>query len=813
MLAALLASAGAALTGAARSLASLSRRGGLPEGLRRVRRAFKLPPWLIFLPTLGAVPLIGWASAEALIDAGAALFLTAMLLVDLAALTSRRAEPERRRGLVLPLFPLFPLVAAGINFLLVLALPGRAQLGLVFWLIIGGGVYFVVARRGQVVAQEGVITFGRDQRVEKQEATYRLLVPLGPGQARSYGLNVATAIARQLGGDVITLQVIPMPDPLAIEQGRRMAQERNTLFKWSNRLASETGVPITPITRISRSVSEGIVDTAIEEACDLIVIPWNEDRPPGGDEVGGVVDQVAAQAPCSVAVVAHRADPSPAGDDGTHGAGSTGRSDEGPKIVVPTAGGPHAPLAIGLALLLGQDWQADVESVYFVEPGASPAEIEAGEGRIRDTLARFRNSAQAMFRQTDAKPALDPGRVKSRVVEAESVLSGLVAAADGADLAFIGSSEEALIDRFIFGNLPLQVASQTQSPVIMVRQHRGLPRFWLSRVLRAAFAAVPTVDDAEKITVYKQVRRDARPSSDFFIMMGLSAILATLGLLQDSPAVIIGSMLVAPLFSPILAISLGVVQGDLRLLRVALEAALKGIALAVGLAVVVSLVSPLAAVTHEISVRTQPNLFDLAVALAAGAAGAYAIARKEVSAALPGVAIAVALVPPLGVVGFGLATGNFNLAGGSALLVLTNLIAIGFMGSIVLLLLGFQPGRGPARRVNLRRGLIVSLLLLLLIAVPLAAVFTAAVRRSRLQHQLQDVLAAQFEAMPDARLEDFTYTNSAGVLEVQVTVWSSGGLTDAQIQAVVGALKETFGRPVILNIDAIQVNQHQSASP
>ncbi|MFP3854696.1 MAG: hypothetical protein ACLFWD_10440 [Anaerolineales bacterium] len=89
-----------------------------------------------------------------------------------------------------------------------------------------------------------------------------------------------------------------------------------------------------------------------------------------------------------------------------------------------------------------------------------------------------------------------------------------------------------------------------------------MPRFWLNRLWTAAFKAIPTLSDAEKIDVYKQVRRGAWPKADFFIMMSVASFIATIGLLQGSAAVIIGSMLVAPLFTPILAISLDIAFND-----------------------------------------------------------------------------------------------------------------------------------------------------------------------------------------------------------------------------------------------------------
>jgi len=103
-----------------------------------------------------------------------------------------------------------------------------------------------------------------------------------------------------------------------------------------------------------------------------------------------------------------------------------------------------------------------------------------------------------------------------------------------------------------------------------------LPHFWLRRVWDGFFRSLPKLTRREQAKVYRGVYQGAQPDTDYFVMMGLAAMIATYGLLQGSTAVIIGAMLVAPLFTPILAISLAIVRGDIRLLKIAVESALKG---------------------------------------------------------------------------------------------------------------------------------------------------------------------------------------------------------------------------------------------
>jgi uncharacterized hydrophobic protein (TIGR00271 family) len=587
-------------------------------------------------------------------------------------------------------------------------------------------------------------------------------------------------------------------------------------------MASSSGVPTFPITRLARSVPEGILDTADEERCDLILMSWPIRSARQDVRMGRVLDPVVRQAPCDVAVVAIHPDRLTNGEGPLIAPQEEGKvegvaEEKSPlqmsRILVPTAGGPHAPLATRLALLLARQYGATTETVYVASPEASQEELATGQVYIDQTLTAMRAQMKDLAETIEGFEEVEDIPIESRVVTADSVVDGIAQAGAESDLVFVGASDESLIDQVLFGTLPEQVAWACPSPVVMVKRFRGLRRFWLQRVWNALFGALPTLSRQEQMTVYRQIRRDARPDVDFFIMMGLSAIIATYGLLQDSTAVIIGAMLVAPLFTPILAFSLAIVQGDIRLLRLAVESALKGIALAIGLAVFLTALSPLRVVTHEIASRTHPNLFDLAVALASGAAGAYAVARKDVAASLPGVAIAAALVPPLGVVGVGLALGDPGIAGGGGLLFITNLIAITLAGSVTLLLLGFRPTARAEREVHLRYGLVVSIALLAVIAIPLGVVFVDSVQESHLRRTIDHVLHLQLEQATGLEVVDFTFDDRGDQLQVSATVYARSPVTERLVEVARDQLSQALNRPVSLHLMSISVEDLEAGGP
>jgi uncharacterized hydrophobic protein (TIGR00271 family) len=207
---------------------------------------------------------------------------------------------------------------------------------------------------------------------------------------------------------------------------------------------------------------------------------------------------------------------------------------------------------------------------------------------------------------------------------------------------------------------------------------------WLDRV----FHWLPNLERDERRLLFENFEAGARWNVDFVVMMGLSTALASLGLLNNSTAAVIGAMLVAPLMSPLLGGGFALVQGNVVLFRGCMQAMAYGVLVSLCVSYLLGLVSPTYEPTLEVEQRGQVNLLDLGIALVSGMAAAYAQGRPALAATLSGVAIATALVPPLAVVGIAAASGAPVLSGYAAVLFLTNMVAIVLGAAIVFRLLG-----------------------------------------------------------------------------------------------------------------------------
>ena len=232
-------------------------------------------------------------------------------------------------------------------------------------------------------------------------------------------------------------------------------------------------------------------------------------------------------------------------------------------------------------------------------------------------------------------------------------------------------------------------------------------------------------------------RSDAVPKlSRFWVLLPLSAVIATAGVIGDSTATVIGAMIVAPLMTPILGMVLAMATADARQFVRSAALVVAGAALVIAIGWVFGHLSPVEVVAQnnsQVASRVHPRIIDLVAALATGAVGAFALCRSDVSDTLPGVAIAISLVPPLAVVGLTLEAGAMDQSWGAMLLFLTNVGAILLSGLIVMAI--FRAGRAADEEDKARGhswgrrgGVAAVVVFVVLLSIPLG---TATVQLSR----------------------------------------------------------------------------------
>lgn len=226
--------------------------------------------------------------------------------------------------------------------------------------------------------------------------------------------------------------------------------------------------------------------------------------------------------------------------------------------------------------------------------------------------------------------------------------------------------------------------------------------------------------ESSSLNAYEKISESAALNSDFVVLLVGSALVATFGLLQGSTAVIIGAMIIAPLMMPILGFALGTIWGDFKLISRSLLTLLIGVLFAVSLSAFISYLVPGSEYNREILARTGPNLFDVFIALASGFVGAYAYISPMISSSISGVAIAVALMPPLCSIGITLGNKDLDLALGATLLFLINIVGIALAASFVFWRQKIHPATDTQKEVKSRaiKQIVFSAFFLLALSVP-----------------------------------------------------------------------------------------------
>lgn len=596
---------------------------------------------------------------------------------------------------------------------------------------------------------------------------WRVLVLLSLGEALGQVWQLGVALTRANQGQLLTAVLVTETDSATLIKAREVVA--------AVREATEDDEVVYPFIIQVVTYEKGVVELVEELDVDLLLAH--------GD---GPVHYNLNKAPCAIGLLR--------GERETEHTAESSLS----RILVPTSGGPHT--VYGLSLLLSLAPDVAITALWVSTNYLGENATALGRSRLRQTLNFI-----------DAND-----RIQSKFITADTVIDGVVEEGrDDYDLIILGASNESSIDRVLFGNIPGAIVHQCGKPVLIFRQPQSRVSQLLGQLAWHVQTLIPRMNLSDRTEAYVRIRRSARPNTDFFILIALSAMIASLGLIISSPAVVIGAMLVAPLMSPIVGTGLAVVLGDARFLRLALGAVARGVGLAILVGMVAGLLYLGEPLTPELMARTQPSLLDLGIALFSGMAGGYALSRSAAAGALPGVAIAAALVPPLATVGIALTTGYFRESFGAFLLFVTNFVAISSATALVFIVLGFRPTEAQKERQAIKsRSVRVALILLVIVALLLLATTFRLAQESAAEAHIRDVVRKSVTDVINARLVDETITeDEEGRLQMELTVRSTRTIPHGRVIDLQDEIGTILQREVGLILTVILVTELDPVVP
>jgi len=419
---------------------SMGRNRDLPDLFGQIHPQRHTPHWAVLFSGVLVILMAVLLPIEDVASAADIMFMLLFMMVNVSVVILRRRQPDAARPFEVPLMPLLPVLGIASQLVLsvyLFTLSPVAWYATLTWIGLGTLFYVTYARRAAPMPEPVRVIHEEIVAVTR----YSVLVPVANhSQARLLGI-LGSAVAKDRGGEVFALHVVRVPRQLGITDGRFFLKQGKPILETVIEEARQRDVPVHTMIRLGRTVASAILETARERRADLMMLSW-----PGYTETpeaafGSVIDLVAKNPPCDLAVVRFR-------------------KRELPRcILVATAGGPHAALAIELAISQARQFEAETGeeatvTLLYVLPEEADEFASAWAKRLLADVASHYDYPLAQ-----------------RVVRAPDVVTGILQEAETCNLLMIGATGGRLFEQRLFGSIPERVARGTTRTVIMTKRY------------------------------------------------------------------------------------------------------------------------------------------------------------------------------------------------------------------------------------------------------------------------------------------------------------------------------------------------------
>ncbi len=544
---------------------------------------------------------------------------------------------------------------------------------------------------------------------------------------------------------------------------------------------TERGIPTALQVYPSDSVARGLLDAVREESADLLIIGaqnlHDRDHP-----FGLMIEAVIRAAPCPLMVY--------------YLPSKALRRERIARIVVSIDESDNSRVALRAAAHLADGLRLPAEVVHIRRQQTSE------------------NHSRAVMQST-MKGVHGAAHMDQRMISADNPVDALLARLTKNHLLVIGFEKRELMGRWLFGGFSRRLIDHATFPILMAAELPDDSEAVSEQVARLLNWFNARMTDFEQDELSWKAGQMAAPTLDFSLLMILASVIATAGMLLDSPTLIIGAMIIAPMQNPITAFSVGLATQRPQMLIRSLVTIGAGVLLTGAVGFVIGLLQPAEIMTEQMLSWSNPTMLDALVAGGAGVAGAWGMARKSVAESLAGVAVATSLNPAISLIGLGLARGDGAIMSGALLLFVTNFICIALAGWGVFTWMGMD-GTNPATRAartqadrKSRLTQYRAIAALTLLALPAIILL---IQWSNRRVDSAAVLRGLDDAFASSAITDMDITQPTGEnpLHVILTVRSSEPITVDDVTAARDQLQESLDQPVELEVVELRMVQPNS---
>ncbi len=433
---------------------AMGRDRDLPAIFGRIHRRNKTPHWAIWLSGLLIIFVAVWLPVADVASGASITFLLLFLMVNVALIRMRKTRPDLKRPFRVPLVPWLQYISIAIQIVLAVELAQLSPIAWVvtiLWLLLGLLVYRQHGAVEEASKEEDVILL--EETIASRD--YSVLLPVANEAMARQLAHLSTLFAQANHGELFALHVIGVPMQMGVTDGRAFLRQGRPLLDEVVSVGREFDVPVRTMIRLGREIGDSIISVARARGVSLMVLGWPTRVHHQPVAFGSIIDLLARNPPCDLAVVRFR------------------RGGLPNRILVPVAGGPNARLALELAI-------TEADAVQQ-RTGVRPEVV--GLNLILDGAKGNSNVLEQRRQTLIADLDIADWPLELRVVFADDIVQGILDEATKFEQIIVGASEEGLLEQSLFGSISQRIAEEALTTVIMVKRH-DLVRFSLRRWLR-----------------------------------------------------------------------------------------------------------------------------------------------------------------------------------------------------------------------------------------------------------------------------------------------------------------------------------------
>lgn len=430
---------------------AMGRDHNLPGLFSRVHQKKRTPYIAVFLSG-GLIMLMAVAlPIEDIASATDAMFLLLFIFVNLAVINLRKNRPDLDRGFKVPFYPYFPLVATFLNLGLAVFLFFYRPLGIwvcIGYILFGIAIYYLYSKRKEFVAKAVPVIHAEQPVLQVDPCQFHILVPVANEKTVAQLQRFAIDIAKSYNADITVLHVIHVPPQLPPSEGRKYLSRARTLLSKAIEIAEKEEIPVYSLVKLTHNIPKAIVETCDDRKINLMIIGWEGEKPAYNRVFGTILDEIVLNTICDVALVCR----------------ARSKDEMIGRVLIPVSNIKYAVLSLKIAEALLKNNKTPIVLFH----ATARQDVENVEVKYHEELQKL-------------KDEIDPQRYKIVVKKTHKVVDAILAEIQHHDLIIMGAPEEGLVRRALFGDMPVQIARETDVPIILTKKYTGSVKSWFQK--------------------------------------------------------------------------------------------------------------------------------------------------------------------------------------------------------------------------------------------------------------------------------------------------------------------------------------------